>query len=165
MKPVVALRWFVGLAALQFLCALFFVSEFVTEVLGWRTWALPFAWREVLQILASLGLIIGAFSSICLILMMRRQMTRLSQQLRAASGDFHNVMDEFFDSWSLSPSERDVALFAVRGFTNTEIAELRGTGEATVKTQINAIFRKAGVNSRSQLLGLFVDALLENGAT
>ena len=69
-------------------------------------------------------------------------------------------MEGFFSEWGLSPSERDVALFAVRGYGNGEIATLRGKSEATIKTQMNAVFRKADVSGRSQLLGVFVDALI-----
>ncbi|WP_341368666.1 helix-turn-helix transcriptional regulator [Yoonia sp. BS5-3] len=148
------------LTAFQILCAGFFVAEFLTEVLGLRHWALPFVWREILQILASLGLVIGSVTAILLLRQMRRRMNDVDRQLRAASGAFGDVMTEFFDEWSLSPSERDVAMFALRGYSNSEIADLRGKSEATVKTQINAVFRKADVTSRAQLMGLFVDAIM-----
>jgi len=41
-----------------------------------------------------------------------------------------------------------------------EIARLRDTSEGTVKAQSNAIYRKAGVSGRYQLLSLFVDELM-----
>lgn len=150
------------LTVFQLLCAGFFISELLTEVLGLRHWALPFAWREVLQILASLGLAIGAVTSVLLLRQSKRHMATMQRQLRAASGAFHDVMNEFFADWGLSPSERDVAMFALRGFGNAEIAELRGKSEATVKSQLNAVFRKAGVTGRSQLMGVFVDAMMTN---
>jgi DNA-binding NarL/FixJ family response regulator len=42
-----------------------------------------------------------------------------------------------------------------------EIATLRNTSEGTVKAQTNAIYRKAGVSGRPQLLSVFIDDLLE----
>lgn len=149
-----------GLTIFQLICAGFFITEFLTEVLGLRHWALPFAWREILQILASLGLAVGTVMSIQLLRKTRRRMTVMDRQLRAASGAFQDVMTEFFDEWALSPSERDVAMFALRGFSNSEIATLRGKSEATIKTQLNAVFRKADVTSRAQLMGVFVDAIM-----
>ena len=166
-RPKIPRRWSLGLLAgltlFQLLCAAFFISEFLTEVLHLRHWALPFAWREILQILASLGLAIGSVTSLLLLRQSRRRMVAMHRQVRAASGAFHEVMDEFFDDWALSPSERDVAMFALRGFGNAEIATLRGKSEATIKTQINAVFRKAGVASRAQLMGVFVDAMMVSG--
>lgn len=153
-----------GLTIVQLLCAAFFISELLTEVLGLRHWALPFAWREVLQILASLGLAIGSVTSVLLLRQARRRMATMHRQLRAASGAFHDVMDEFFTDWALSPSERDVAMFALRGFANAEIAQLRGKSEATIKSQLNAVFRKADVASRAQLMGIFVDAMMTHDA-
>ena len=54
----------ITLAVVQAVCAGFFISEFLTEVLGLRRWALPFAWREALQMLASLGLVLGTVSAV-----------------------------------------------------------------------------------------------------
>jgi DNA-binding NarL/FixJ family response regulator len=42
-----------------------------------------------------------------------------------------------------------------------DIARLRQTSEGTVKAQSNAIYRKAGVNGRTQLLSLFIEDLME----
>jgi len=155
-----SLIWIALLTLFQCLCAGFFISEFLSEVLGLRRWALPFAWREVLQVLASLGLVLGTVSSVLLLRQTRRQLQSTQRQLQAASGAFLETMEEFFDEWALSPSERDVALFAIRGCSNAEIAKLRGKSEATIKTQINAVFKKADVSSRTQLLSLFVDTLI-----
>jgi hypothetical protein len=53
-----------------------------------------------------------------------------------------------------------VALLAIKGFSNLEIANLRGTTLATIKSQMNAIFRKAGLISRQQLIAYLVEDLL-----
>ncbi len=42
-----------------------------------------------------------------------------------------------------------------------EIAEARGSAEGTVKAHSAAVYRKAGVTGRLQLLSLFVDELVE----
>jgi DNA-binding CsgD family transcriptional regulator len=74
-----------------------------------------------------------------------------------------DVMNERFDEWGLTPAERDVALFAIKGLSIADIAQLRSTSEGTVKAQTAAIYRKAGVSGRPQLLSLFIDDLMEGG--
>lgn len=147
----------------QALCALFFVVELVTEVFGLRHWALTWEIREGLQVAASIGLILGATSGMILWRQTLHQIRDMERQVRAASGAFFEVMDQCFAEWGLSPSEREVALFAVRGYSNSEIAATRGKSEATIKTQMNAVFRKAGVTGRAQLLSQFVDVLIAAG--
>ena len=68
------------------------------------------------------------------------------------------------DRWLRAPylPKRDVALFAIKGMSTAEIASLRSTSEGTVKAQTNAIYRKAGVSGRSQLLSLFIEDLMRD---
>jgi DNA-binding CsgD family transcriptional regulator len=90
---------------------------------------------------------------------------RAEARLRRASGAFMDLLQERFETWGLTPSERDVALFAIKGMSTAEIAVLRSTSEGTVKAQTNAIYRKAGVTGRPQLLSLFIDDLIEDTGT
>ncbi len=89
-----------------------------------------------------------------------RDAARMKSQMRAASGAFMELLEERFAEWSLTPAEHDVALFAIKGLTISEIANIRSTSEGTVKAQTNAIYRKSGVNGRAQLLSLFIDDLM-----
>jgi DNA-binding CsgD family transcriptional regulator len=73
------------------------------------------------------------------------------------------LLAERFADWGLTPAERDVALFAIKGMSTAEIAALRNTSEGTVKAQTNAIYRKAGVSGRPQLLSLFIEDLMGEG--
>ncbi len=151
----------IAVLGLQAICATFFVGELVTEVFGLRSWPLPWFWREVLQIAASVGLLIGTIVCVMLIRQSLKRGQRIEQQLLVASGAFFSVIDEKFVEWSLSPSEREVALFTIRGLPNIEIAEIRGTSEATIKSQLNRIYKKANVANRSELLSEFVELLIE----
>ena len=71
-----------------------------------------------------------------------------------------DVLHERFADWGLTPAEKDVALFSIKGLSTADIANLRNTSEGTVKAQTNAIYRKAGVSGRPQLLSLFIDELM-----
>lgn len=90
-----------------------------------------------------------------------RRQQQIEDQLRAASGAFMELLEESFVEWTLTPAEKDVALFSIKGMNTSEIAVLRGVSEGTIKAQTNAIYRKAGVTGRSQLLSLFIDEMVE----
>ncbi len=51
----------------------------------------------------------------------------------------------------LTPAERQVALAALSGLSNADIARMRGSSPRTVANQLAAIFRKLGVRSRAEL--------------
>jgi DNA-binding CsgD family transcriptional regulator len=52
----------------------------------------------------------------------------------------------------LSPRERRVALLAVQGLRNDEIAQILCRSRRTVEFQLNSIYRKLDVSSRAQLV-------------
>lgn len=86
---------------------------------------------------------------------------RMENQIKIASGEFTKLLEDHFKNWALTPSEREVALLSIKGFSIAEIAALRATKDGTVKAQCNAIYRKADVSGRPQLLSLFIDELLD----
>ncbi|MFO1142410.1 MAG: helix-turn-helix transcriptional regulator [Amaricoccus sp.] len=89
-----------------------------------------------------------------------RHNRHMEGRMRAASGALGEMIEEAFDRWELTPSERDVALLALKGLTIGEIAGVRATREGTVKAQCAAIYRKAGVSGRPQLISFFVEELM-----
>lgn len=54
----------------------------------------------------------------------------------------------------LSPREREIALLVCDGFSNAEIAQRLSKSILTIKTQLNSVFSKLGVNSRTKLMTL-----------
>lgn len=146
---------------IQLVSAGVFVSDIVLNVLG--TSRAPISWqmREVIEIGAAIGLVLGALFGIFFIRKSLAMSQKTQSQLRAASGAFHDLLQDQFEKWSLSPAEKDVALFTIKGLSIHEIATMRSTSEGTVKAQLNAIYRKSDVSNRTALLGVFVDALFE----
>ncbi|ESW60126.1 MAG: LuxR family transcriptional regulator [Rhodobacter sp. CACIA14H1] len=156
-------RWVIaGVLLVQTLCAVFFVSDILASVLGIPTRPLSWELRELMEIGAALGLMLGLVLGALLLWRTIRERNAAQEKLRRASGAFMDLLEERFAEWGLTPAERDVALFAIKGMSTAEIAQLRSTSEGTVKAQTNAIYRKAGVTGRPQLLSLFIDDLMRD---
>jgi DNA-binding NarL/FixJ family response regulator len=70
-------------------------------------------------------------------------------------------VQEEFDEWALSPAEKDIALFMLKGLNNVEIAEVTGKRQGTIKAQCNAVFRKSELSNRAQLASYFIEILMQ----
>ena len=147
------------LIGLQSICVLVLVFEEFSDLL-WGEQTTGLIGNDVLENLVIVVLVVSLIGSAFEVRRVMTRQKRLEQQVKAASGEFANLLEEHFDSWGLTPSEGDVALLALKGFSIAEMASVRKTAEGTVKAQCNAIYRKAGVTGRTQLLSLFIDELL-----
>lgn len=145
----------------QVLCAAFFVSDIVISVLGLPIAPINWTFVELIEIGAAVGLILGVIVGALALRQAWARSARAEESLRRARSAFLDMLEERFEEWALTPAERDVALFAIKGFSTQDIAELRGVSEGTIKAQTNAIYRKAGVSGRPQLLSVFIDELVE----
>ncbi len=163
-KRSLGYRLLLPVLAFQMLSCLFFVGELWTEVLGIRTQPIPYHWQEYIQILASVGLIVGVVTSSLLLRSSQRRISQLGRQMDVARGNFETHLNGQFAEWDLTPSEQDVTIYAMKGFSNSEVAGLRGTSAATVKSQLNAVYRKSGFANRQQLISFLVEELLSGVA-
>lgn len=146
----------------QILCALFFVSDILISVLGLPIAPISWTFVELIEIGAAVGLVIGVVVGAFALRAARARTAVAEESLRRAQSAFRDVLEERFTDWDLTPAERDVALFAIKGFSTSDIAGFRNVSEGTIKAQTNAIYRKAGVSGRSQLLSVFIDELMED---
>lgn len=148
------------LVTVQAACGSYFLWEILAAVIGLPTLPLRWETRELVDIGASLGLVLGAGMGIALAQKATRATRRAESALRVTSGEFTDVVQEYFNGLSLTPAENDVAWFLLKGMSQSEIANLRHTREGTVKAQCTAIYRKAGVTGKSQLFSQLVEDLL-----
>ena len=152
------------LAAIVFLqvaFSLFYIVDMAVDVFGIRKVAVSWEFREAVQLATIIGLLLGAYLGIVVLKSIGKSMSDIDNRMLAASGQFHKLMHSRFEEWGLSPSEKDVALFTIKGLSNAEIAEARGKSVGTIKAQCNAIYRKAGVSGRAQLITHFIEDLFE----
>lgn len=149
--------------AVQALCTLFFVWDILAGVVGLPRRPLSWRMREMMEMGAGVGLVLGVALGAVLLFTILRKNRSMETQLRQASGAFAELLEERFRTWGLTPSERDVAWFTIKGLAIADIARVRQTSEGTVKAQSNAIYRKAGVSGRAQLVSLCIEDLIEAG--
>ena len=147
------------LIAVQMICTAFFVVDVIFDAseAGWNPVADPEAFLE-----GSMVLCLAAAIWVELRFLMRllRHNAHLARQVSLATGAFHEIVEAQFSAWELTGAERDVAMFTLKGLTIPEIAALRGSAEGTVKSHLNAIYRKAGVSGRGALLSHFIEELM-----
>lgn len=152
-----AVLW--SLFCLQAFCAVYFLGEGILEGLGVNPDLFGID-HEIFESVLAVALIASvAFTFLEIRNLLARQQ-RMEAQIKAASGAFAKLLDEHFEQWALTPSERDVALLAIKGLSIAEIARVRETKDGTIKAQCNAIYRKAGVTGRAQLLSFFIEELM-----
>lgn len=151
-----------GALSLQALSLSLFFADILLPMMG----ITPMAWvvHDLIQLAALTGVVVGTIFGVILFHRSMERTQEAEKKLRLASGAFTELMEERFKEWSLTPAERDVALFAIKGMSTNEIATLRSTSDGTVKAQTAAIYRKAGVSGRPQLLSLFIDDLTASPA-
>ena len=146
----------------QTFCALFFLIDLSSSFTGVTLIYVDWQAREVLEIGASIGLLLGAFLGIRSLQKAREHSERAARALATSSGAFKGVVGEHFANWGLTPADKGVAWLSIKGFSTAEIAKIRKTSEGTVKAQGNGIYRKADVTGRTQLLSVLVEDLLIN---
>lgn len=149
-------RALVMVTAFQVICGLYFMVDAMSEM--------PDDAEHLLHPLLEFGFVavlwIGSILGGRELWRLSRRYRAMEGRMRAASGAFLDLLEENFADWRLTPAERDVAFLALKGLSISEIAALRATRDGTVKAQCAAVYRKAGVNGRAQLLSLFVEDLM-----
>jgi len=152
----------IALFLLQLFCVAFLLADATVDILGLEQQP-EYGENHVLEYLVVMALIFSLAATGRQVYRLMIRNRNVEDQLKAASGKFSEIMDQHFDDWELTFSERDVAMLAIKGLDIEEIASLRNTKEGTVKAQLNAIYRKSDVTGRPQLISLFIEELMGSG--
>ena len=72
-------------------------------------------------------------------------------------------MENQFREWGMTAAEREVGLLILKGLNHKQIAALRGTSEATVRQQAQAIYRKAALPGKAAFSAYFLEDLFAPG--
>lgn len=147
------------LILVQTACAVFFAGDVISDAVDTGRPLLADT-HLVIEAVAVLALSGAVVVEIRFLMQMLRRAQTAARSLAVASGALWEVLESHFEHWGLTPAERDVAAFVIKGLSIAEIADLRSSRAGTVKSQLNAIYRKAGVGGRGQLVSLLIEDLL-----
>lgn len=156
MLPLMAIILF------QIACMAVLLRDVFLEMhaLGAFSFGKLFASELMPEVVATAGLVFGIVFELGLLRHLLRRNSDMEKSLQVAAGALSHLIDAYFTEWGLTPTERDVATFTIKGYTIAEIARLRGSAEGTIKTHLNAIYRKSGLAGRTQLVSLMVEDLM-----
>ncbi len=87
------------------------------------------------------------------------KVSQMSEELKRSKRDFFAAVQEQFERWQLTPSEKEVGLFLLKGLSLNEIAELRQTSEKTIRHQASAVYKKSDCTGRHELAAFFFEEM------
>jgi DNA-binding NarL/FixJ family response regulator len=79
---------------------------------------------------------------------------------RAALEGLGHAIDAQFAAWRLTPTERQVALMLLKGYSHKQIAAMTTRGERTVRQHAGVVYEKAGLAGRAELAAYFLHDLM-----
>lgn len=147
-----------AIVLLQAVAAIFFLIDSIDEILLQISKGIGF--EVILECLVALALIAGVVMGARHIRKLMAEARRREGALAIARGALAEILNLRFAEWQLSAGESEVALFAIKGCSVSEIAVLRNTATGTVRSQLSQIYAKAGVTSQSMLTSIFIEELL-----
>jgi DNA-binding CsgD family transcriptional regulator len=139
---------------LQAIAAVYFLADAVQES-GGRL--------ALVDFIVGGALLAGTLFGGAMVRRLLAEAERREAALALARGAIGDLIRQRFAAWGLSPSEAEVALFALKGCTIADIARMRGSASGTVRSQLSQVYAKAGVTGQPMLMSLFLDELVDAG--
>lgn len=136
----------------------------------------PASWRSAHVVIEVILMVVSLASSIVLWLGWRRAGRALARaeaavarsqaerdawrkSAESALAGFRSAVDRQFEQWSLTPTEREVALLLLQGHGHKHIAARTGRSERTVRQHAVSVYDKSGRGGRAELAAFFLDGL------
>ena len=86
--------------------------------------------------------------------------TKWENKSRDFVKEFQAFVTTQFDAWSLSKSEKEIAVLVLNGKSSKEISSHRFTSERTIRNQCRSIYEKSGLAGKSELSAYFLSELI-----
>ncbi len=144
---------------IQLLAVCLFAYYFLTSLLGLRDYEVSWELFEVIEITSFIAMLIGLIFTNYILFSIQKRANRVEEQLEVAASSFHTLLLSKFAAWALTPSEQEIAMLIIKGFSIAEIAELRGTTEGAIKAHNSAIYAKSNLAGRVQFVSYFLEEL------
>ena len=144
---------------LQGVAALYFLGDGIDDLVAELRTGIGL--EVVMECVIAIALLAGTVLSARYTKHLFEAARRSDAALDMARGAMAELLLAKFVQWGLTRSESEVALFAIKGTTISEIASLRGSAEGTVRSQLSQVYAKAGVANQTMLLAQFLDELID----
>ena len=142
--------------SLQVFACIYFVADAMSDQSDPSTSGADSIFEIVIALALLAGILLGGFYILSLI----REVRLRDATVAIARGALSRILADRFIEWGLSDAEADVALFALKGCTIAQIADMRSAASGTVRAQLSQVYAKAGVSSQPMLMSLFLDDLM-----
>ena len=92
----------------------------------------------------------------------RVEMAQWQADQRELLGDLREAIDQQFDRWEFSATEKEIAYHLLKGLSMKYIAALKGSTPRSVTQQSYVLYHKAGLGGRAELSAYFLDTLFRH---
>jgi len=133
-------------------CSLFFAIDVIVDVVSGESQDSIGILHLVVETIATIAILISLFILRDYVKVSRRQESEMRESLARLKQGLSDLILNRVTKLGLTPAESEVAILTIKGFSIAEIGALRGTSEGTVKAQQHAVYQKAGVSSRAELI-------------
>jgi len=149
------------------LSALFFFQDVANDIREHIATDTAYSFGSALhlffEILATIGLTLGLIEILTYIKELQKSDEKHELQLKHLTEDFDALVHKRFNKWGLTDAEKDIALFMLRGLSNSEISDLRKVAVGTIRVQSHRVLQKAGASSRTELMSIFMEEFMDVG--
>lgn len=82
------------------------------------------------------------------------------ERARTALEGLGEAIEAQFEAWGLTPAEREVALWLLKGHSHKAIARVTDRSERTARQHAASVYQKAGLSGRAELSAFFLEDLM-----
>lgn len=138
------------------LASTFFLYDIITDILKGEDSYLHLITEGFIFLATSIVLT----QEVLRVLQLRKNLRQEEGKVARLSGELSKVIKKDFEEWKLSESEKEVAILLIKGLSMSEIGELRGVKEKSVRQQATSIYAKSKCPNRHELAAKFIEDLL-----
>lgn len=138
------------------IAVIFFVYDLYTDLVTEGQSLAHVALEGSIFLSISLALCIEVFRAV----RMRNFVSISRKEIDRLKAELTGVIRKEFDRWELNETEKEIALFLIKGLSMQEIAAIRQVKEKTVRQQASTIYTKSGLSNRHELSAYFIEDLL-----
>ena len=114
-------------------------------------------WHFYLEMFFVLVMIVLLAYQLREIYLIKRELKDTKSRLSYLQSEISKHIEEQFEKWHLTKSEKSVARLILKGFSFKEIADIRKISEKTIHQQSTSIYQKSGAGNRHELMSGFLE--------